>query len=48
VFPLWLLGGKTILYKKELAISSKISSSDFLAFSPGRAEKSDFFWLLNS
>ena len=45
---LGLLGDKTILSCRELAISSKISSSDFLALCPGRAEKSDFFWLLNS
>ena len=46
VFPLWLLGGKTILnMNSELVISGKISIRDFLAFRPRRAKKSDFFWL---
>ena len=46
MFPLWLLGGKTVLSCRELAISGKISLRDFLAFETKKGEEIRFFLAL--
>ena len=45
-FLMWLLGDKTVLSCKGLAISSKISLRDFLAFETEKGEEIRFFLAL--